>query len=338
MKIKITKIARCAEGWRVDMRQLKKKFKTISERLTSLVETGINSGITKTAAGCRKGVCTMCHLRNFLKIIFGKVASPMGMARMVSSQSQSVQSTGRRGKMKIRKKISMLLGFIKSTCLFIGPPLFRIIQTLTSLIAAIPAQRGKQANSVIPAQRGIQTNSVIPAQRGIQTNSVIPAQRGIQTNPVIPAQAGIHTGKVSTNFSQYLLKIFKKTKTAQTGKERCAMKSTKEVRGIFVTISKIILGAVVKIKLGINKKAQSAKGECVMKIVKVVVIKFFTVILKIVSNLEINLNNAIKGIFEITNIPQSGEGWAVIMKNLMKQNFVKSIIASIMVYAGLHIP
>ncbi|KJJ83761.1 hypothetical protein OMAG_002370, partial [Candidatus Omnitrophus magneticus] len=58
----------------------------------------------------------------------------------------------------------------------------------------------------------------------------------------------------------------------------------------------------------------------------------------IVSNLEINLNNAIKGIFEITNIPQSGEGWAVIMKNLMKQNFVKSIIASIMVYAGLHIP
>ncbi|KJJ85553.1 C-type lectin domain protein [Candidatus Omnitrophus magneticus] len=287
MKIKITKIARCAEGWRVDMRQLKKKFKTISERLTSLVETGINSGITKTAAGCRKGVCTMCHLRNFLKIIFGKVASPMGMARMVSSQSQSVQSTGRRGKMKIRKRISMLLGFIKSACLFIGPPLFRIIQTLTSLIAAIPAQRGIQTNpvipaqrgieanpvipaqagihtnSVIPAQRGIQTNPAIPAQRGIQTNPVIPAQRGIEANPVIPAQAGIHTGKVSTNFFQYL---FKKiiTKTAQMGKERCAMKSTKKIRKILVTISKIIFGNVAKKISGINKKAQSAKGRAVV--------------------------------------------------------------------------
>ncbi|KJJ85516.1 hypothetical protein OMAG_000614, partial [Candidatus Omnitrophus magneticus] len=48
-----------------------------------------------------------------------------------------------------------------------------------------------------------------------------------------------------------------------------------------------------------------------MDFTKFCFIKFFTVILKIVSNLEINLNNAIKGIFEITNIPQSGEGWCV---------------------------
>ncbi|KJJ83546.1 hypothetical protein OMAG_002586, partial [Candidatus Omnitrophus magneticus] len=116
------------------------------------------------------------------------------------------------------------------------------------------------------------------------------------------------------------------------------MKIVKVVREkFFKVILKIVsnleinLNNVIKEIFGITKIAQCAKGRCVMKIVKVVREKFFTVILKIVSNLEINLGNVVMGIFKVTNTPKMGKGRAVIMKNLMKQNFVKSIIASIMV-------
>ncbi|KJJ85852.1 hypothetical protein OMAG_000280, partial [Candidatus Omnitrophus magneticus] len=64
-----------------------------------------------------------------------------------------------------------------------------------------------------------------------------------------------------------------------------------------------------------------------MKIVKVVREKFFTVILKIVSNLEINLNNVIKGIFGITKIAQCAKGRCVMkIVKVVREKFFTVIL------------